>query len=745
MSFITNTASVVRNASEISEEMIYPHFNSNDSLSSNASPTPPELRPLSREQKHAGTQIVNYFNANALLHRWAILTAQMQSGKTETYLFIAAEMLRLGLIQHFVIFSGNAETALKNQIVEILTDTFPEEMYTEEDQQQKSFMRKYEDYLIDNTNLRTRQILDVLRIFKTKSQRAVVWGNELSKYSGSTTDTLFIWEESHFAQDQDNLPAKMLQRIGFSADGDTTLLSTNRNYVVSVSATGFSELSDNHYQTQGKLVQNLEPGAGYNSVEKMMTNGCIKSYKTIAGGLNEALSRQHANPVYAVIRVTNKNAQEITGICRAKGWNVVSHDSTTESDEGRRTWNNMKNVPVVDTVILLKGLCRMGQNIEKTHVLFCFETSKNSKTDTILQSFVGRVCGYSTNSENVHVYLPEKTFNNGEIDRYIRMAKGEEVMPLKARNLAPLAEKVPENGRFPIIPLLFRKRVLSPSEHLEGLNATEKRRIMLMDIRAAINADDFENLNNPNTLNKVKELMNKEEVDEEFRIRRVWDKKEKRIFPQHVVVDKLINESWGRVVVGYKQRNSERIPIWSTDSQNNPSPMKRNAIQGRGIDMTGNRVNAWTTENGDVYLECLVENEERLAEVTTDSKVARTTKKEVFCQKLEDGTNVAFSIHLTPMSAHFVDKMSAELSEIVKLSLTLTNVTTTRKINSVKDSTYKGISLSAQVLASLKPGGSVYNHIHTTYGVTLKIAKSKAVTTSAHNLLGVTRIASISW
>ena len=135
--------------------------------------------------------------------------------------------------------------------------------------------------------------------------------------------------------------------------------------------------------------------------------------------------------------------------------------------------------------------------------------------------------------------------------------------------------------------------------------------------------------------------------------------------------------------------------------------------------------------------------------MTTDSKVARTTKKEVFCQKLEDGTeqitNGAFSIHLTPMSAHFVDKMSAELSEIVKLSLTLTNVTTTRKINSVKDSTYKGISLSAQVLASLKPGGSVYNHIHTTYGVTLKIAKSKAVTTSAHNLLGVTRIASISW
>jgi hypothetical protein len=742
MSSTTNTASVVRTASEISEGMIYPHFNSNNSLSifnSQSSPSPAVLRPLSREQGNAGTQIINYFNTNPLSHRWAILTAQMQSGKTETYLFIAAEMLRLGLIQHFVIFSGNAETALKTQIVEILTDTFPEDVYTEEERQQKSFMRKYEDYLIDNTNLRTRQILDILRTFKTKGQRAVVWGNELSKYSGSTTDTLFIWEESHFAQDQSNLPAKMLQRIGFSADGDTTLLSGNRNYVLSVSATGFSELSDNLYQTQGKLVQNLEPSAGYNSVEKMMTGGRIKSYKTIKEGLNQALSREHTTPVYSVVRVTNKNALEVTEICGAKGWRVVSHDSTTESDEGRVTWNNMKNAPTVDTVILLKGLCRMGQNIEKTHVLFCFETSKNSKTDTVLQSFVGRTCGYSTNSENVHVYLPEKTFNNGEIDRYIRMAKGEEVMPLKARNLTPLAEKVPENGRFPIIPLLFRKNDLSPSEHLAGLNAEGKRAMMLMDIRAALNAGEYENLNNPNTLNKVKQLMEKEEV--ELLIRRVWDKKEKRIFPQHEVVDKLINESWGRV----KEQNGK----WSVYPVNDPSPMKRNAIQGRGIDTTGNRVNAWTTENGDVYLECLVENEERMEEVTTSSKVARTTQKEVFCQKLEDGTeqitNGAFSINLTPMSANFVENMKSELSEIVKLSLTLTNVTTTRKINSVKGNSYKGLSLNPQVLASLQPGGSVYTHIQTTYGVSLKMVKSKAVLTSAHNILGLVRIASISW
>ena len=732
MSSITNTASVVDVASVVSERMIYPCFNSNDSLSSSISSSQSSLssvmlRPLSREQKYAGEQIINYFNANSLLNRWAILTAQMQSGKTETYLFIAAEMLRLGLIQHFIIFSGNAETALKNQIIEILTDTFPEDMYTEEEQQQKSFMRKYEDYLIDTNTLTTRQILNVLRTLKSKGQKAVVWGNELSKYSGPTTDTLFIWEESHFAQDQDNLPAKMLQRIGFSADGDAALLSDNRNYVVSVSATGFSELSDNLYQTQGKLVQNLEPGAGYNSVEKMMANGRIKSYKTIAKGLDEALSREHANPVYAVVRVTNKNAQEVTQICREKRWNVVSHDSTTESDEGKRTWNNMKNAPLVDTVILLKGLCRMGQNIEKTHVLFCFETSKNSKTDTVLQSFVGRVCGYSTNSENVYVYLPEKTFNNGEISRYVRMSGGEEIMPLKARNLAPLTEKVSTHGLFPIIPLIIKNSDRS------NINKDDSS-VINADVIARINDDSFENLNtNDLVVDTIKTLL-LETPDHVITVRRIVKK------------NGLQNISQTDMIDNFNTSISTRTPLkYSTIRE---GTIKKEDGTSAKKDVS-KYVNAWIMCNGDIYVDFLAPNCQRMTDVTTDTKVARTTKKEVFCQKLEDGTeqitNGAFSIHLTPMSAHFVDKMSAELSEIVKLSLTLTNVTTTRKINSVKDSTYKGISLSAQVLESLKPGGTIYENIKTTHGVSLKIAKSRAAITSAHNLLGVTRIASISW
>jgi hypothetical protein len=123
--------------------------------------------------------------------------------------------------------------------------------------------------------------------------------------------------------------------------------------------------------------------------------------------------------------------------------------------------------------------------------------------------------------------------------------------------------------------------------------------------------------------------------------------------------------------------------------------------------------------------------------------------KEVFCHRLEDGTeqvtNGAFSIHLTPMSGFFVDNMRTELSEIVKISLTLTNASNARKISSVKDSASKGISLTLPVLESLKPGGSIYEYIKTTHGVLLKISGSKLALTNSHNALGLVRVASISW
>ena len=101
---------------------------------------------LSRQQIQAGITTIQNFNSSLI--RWQLLLAQMQSGKTETFLFIAAEMIRLGRIERAVIFSGNAETDLKNQLIN--------EVRCEPG---SKFWGRYNHFLEEEIGIRTRECL----------------------------------------------------------------------------------------------------------------------------------------------------------------------------------------------------------------------------------------------------------------------------------------------------------------------------------------------------------------------------------------------------------------------------------------------------------------------------------------------------------------------------------------------------------------------------------------------------------
>ena len=62
------------------------------------------------EHLEAANKIIESYREGG---RWTILLAQMQSGKTFTFLFVAAELIRLNMVENVVIFSGNSETDLK--------------------------------------------------------------------------------------------------------------------------------------------------------------------------------------------------------------------------------------------------------------------------------------------------------------------------------------------------------------------------------------------------------------------------------------------------------------------------------------------------------------------------------------------------------------------------------------------------------------------------------------------------------
>ena len=57
---------------------------------------------LSAEQVNAGEEIIKSFIEDAMNTRWIVLLAQMQSGKTETYLFVCLPKNALNLSNNLI-------------------------------------------------------------------------------------------------------------------------------------------------------------------------------------------------------------------------------------------------------------------------------------------------------------------------------------------------------------------------------------------------------------------------------------------------------------------------------------------------------------------------------------------------------------------------------------------------------------------------------------------------------------------
>ena len=230
------------------------------------------LTDFSQESIVAGKKVTETFVESNI--RYTILTAQMQSGKTTVYYFSGAEMLRLKKVEKVVIFSGNSENDLCEQI---------------NGEARKKFFRLYKRYLRNTLGLSADDVDTLVEEIDEKIQ--VIWGaHKLSTNKCNRTDTFYIWDESHFAQNNTMKPAEFLRFAGVSADGDPANLERQNNYFLSVSATPFSEVSDVKHMDQFKRIVRLEAGEGYHSVEKMLTTGKIIPFDNWKTGLHDAFT-----------------------------------------------------------------------------------------------------------------------------------------------------------------------------------------------------------------------------------------------------------------------------------------------------------------------------------------------------------------------------------------------------------------------------------------------------------------------
>ncbi len=696
------------------------------------------MNSFSQQQLTASTSAIDNFRRGTAL--WGILLAQMQSGKTETYLRIACELLELKLVDFVVIFSGNSEIDLCEQVYENVKE---EQRYVKNAAKKpSSFWPKWENSMkIKYAHLDEDDIEDKIgRKFKYQKKISVVWGTELNQYSGPTERTLFIWEEAHFAQNITQRPDKFLKKIGISANGNIDSLRKNQNLVLSVSATPFSELADIHHFNQEKFVIKMEPGTSYVSVKQIRDSNRLKGWSNLKDGLQNAFALYDPSfgPQYVVIRVSKKTEEDVREICAQRGWKVVIHDSVSkERDEGKKTWDSMDKAPERNTAILIRGMCRMGKNMQKKHLLFVFETAKKSATDTILQGLLGRSCGYSEGSDRVYVFIANKIIESKELDRYIELwdNDGVTILPNNANNLIANKET---KYKHPIIPFAIEN----------AFNPTDSNKTVMRNVRNLLKNTQFVP---PKT---------EEAQFQEIKARLLAQKTdyEKNEIVVHNVCDNVKANDRRREnqeLYQWKWRKfCEKIMHYNSTPNMCPEHLWHTGIKtikGNYTFEEGRIINIFRYDNdmpeygikaGTVYIYGVTNV--RNSVFSEKTNIPRTTQKEVFAHHLEDRTEIfsngAFTIDLSVETATSESQMYDGLNTIITVSAQFPN--SERKIHSCWDDetqTYKGILVNDLIYESLTRG-RIFNEIKTRFGVTLKTEKAEQ-----QNIANFIRLTSISW
>lgn len=681
---------------------------------------------FSIQQITASEEVLENFSQGIV--RYNILLAQMQSGKTETYLLTAWEMVRrTGKIENVVIFSGNSEIYLKGQLTATLKGNI--------------FRDKYEAYLSDKVDnpKACLQALEQWAQFDSELPKfQILWGIEIKKYRGPSRNTLFIWEESHYAQTLKQSPDTFLQRMGISPNGDIETFTKKENFMISISATPFSELSDRHHLGQNKKIVFMLPGDGYNSVKRMRDNGKINVYANLADGINRALTSAESTrrASYAIIRITPRTAEETEEIITQHNatiesqqrWKICYFDSLTtgkEKENGDRVWKNMCNAPPHNTVILIRGKCRMGHDLSKNYLAFVMETSKKPNTDTLLQGLLGRACGYprsavveEDNIYQVEVYLYEKIVKSKEIDRYIEMVDTVhdgviEVLPKKAKNLA----KSKEITGDPIIPIRVSRALVN-----------NDRKQILQDINEAFTTQQqIENKNTEKNYQEVREKFLRTFEDKQFGKLRVFYMDEKK--------------------TKSSTRNGEMARKVHHAFENG---IAQNFGSGVGIDADNTEINIWVIKrvNGMDSSKIYITSRVQYVPLSYDL-ITKTNRKEVFAcnitEELKVEANGGFAILLPAESAFNIQLLQQKIMEFIQLSIDHETSKQIRSLWDLVEKQEKGILLTPEVFASLQKKGVIYELVKRTFGLQLKLTKTRGRIEKSVKDSGLIKLESISW
>lgn len=628
---------------------------------------------------------------------YSVLHAPMQSGKSSTFLLVAAELLRNKFCERTVIFTGNGDIALRNQM---------------ENNNVKEFFQGYPRYLRNYVLQGSHNATEIAEEISYKIQCefeervTVICGTQLKHYVPGDVRTFYIWDESHYAQSITQQPDHFLKRLGLQVNGSP---NPNGNIILSVSATPFSELIDNSTLEQNKVVVSCVPGENYFGVNEMLSSNTIQPLKTttLKDNINR-LKTVTGERNKAIIRCENKTAGYLKSFCHEH--NIECHYYIQGT---QRTIDELLAKPNPG-VILVKGKLRMGQRIKnKKQILWCAETAKNAKLDTTLQGLLGRCCGYTNSGSGpeITIYLHKKV---------IEQLCGYSTTSL---NVCAPAMNVKKDrvhhgsALYPTIP----EKITIPIGEREGKSQEDLKQIISEFVRSI----EFQNL----TVNQVKHsAMMIDDICDHTKI-------------ALSCIDEKSYQTHGEVLQRHHDSRSILREIKSGCGWTSHSDKTVRVFYKRNQNEINVRNNLW-----EVYIQYRTNQPTLL-----NNFAAKTTGREVFrysneaCVDLEHN-GVQMRIFSQETSTN-VESMKEAILEACDKSFDLSDtLITPRRIESLrnKDGSYIGILVNQQVFDALQPGGVIYSSVESLFGTFLKCKKPRGRKPVLQHPF-VCRFASIEW
>lgn len=704
----------------------------------------PQYIIFENEQENANKVVTTFTETDSESHRrWVVLLAFPQSGKTNTFLFVACEMLRLEKITNVIIMCGNADTDLKTQLI---------------DNKESFISNAYNAHLEDTTHYdrRTRDIF----IKHAKSKILILFGSSLdSSTDFDVRNTLIIWDEAHYAQDRINRPHKYLGSIGITADGDVSNLEGGRNnYVLTVSATPFSELSNVVHHDQSKRIVKMKPGPSYIGPRQFIERGSVIQFDSqnridaLKTAMQNSQVEHQGVPKYCIVRFIGDDNVDDCGLAAADlGWDVKVFDSKSKS---MRSMNDLSVAPVRNTLVVIRGKCRMGKRVPKMHISFVFESSQRSATDVLLQGLFGRMFGYDGNVD-IKIYISDK-IKLEEVWKYIELMEDVDdvqpvkVLPKNAKNLTTMKIHAWDDT----IPIIIR----TDDDAVAVENLFGNKTQIVQKVKACFNqmmycgggeggeceesSDFIENYNDQRVTAEIAKQISDAPIhrnDDGFRI----------------VIHNMANDA-GHINATYAE-----MPEKMRDSIETRTPLNTGNSAGCGFASDNENVvqlNLWIFNTpefhqsqgfkfGDIVIHARVLHVRELCE-----DVPITTKLETFATHDEDGTetrsNGSYSIRMPVETAYNVDAMKSCLVDFIRLSQSPDfEVERPNYVTSNHDgiSKWVGITISSEVLESLQKDGCIYNDIKREFSVKLKLHKVRGREPLDFVQRGIARITKIEW